>query len=376
MQRLEAELERLKAKHSFRSLRPASGRDFTSNDYLGFAAHPALREAVIAALDTYGVVGAGGSRLLRGNHVLHQQLEEKAARFFGAEAALYFGSGYLANLALFTTLPTRHDAVVFDESIHASMKEGLHAGQAAKIKARHNDLESFREGMIRARANGAKKIFLAVESLYSMDGDFAPLDDLATLTREFGATLIVDEAHATGVFGPTGRGLAETLDQENLIAVHTGGKALGVAGALVTGRASIISYLINAARPFIYSTALPPMLAAALTRALELVEEEPWRREMLKTRIADAERALDAACGDALHAKGSQIVPVILGSEARAVAVAERLQEQGFDIRAIRPPTVPEGTSRLRISLSTAHSPEDIAMLGTALQECLEEAPA
>jgi 8-amino-7-oxononanoate synthase len=228
--------------------------------------------------------------------------------------------------------------------------------------------------MMRAREGGVKEIFLAVESLYSMDGDFAPLEELSGLALEFGATLIVDEAHATGVFGPTGRGLSESLPQENVIAVHTGGKALGVVGALVTGRAEIIQYLINAARPFIYSTAPPPMLAAALTRALELVDEEPWRRDVLKTRVSEAERALRAACGPALAARGSQILPVIVGAEARAVAVADALQAKGFDVRAIRPPTVPDGTSRLRVSISAAQTAEDVSALGNALAECLERA--
>src|SRR5688572_6341027 len=262
MRRLEEEIDRLKQAHGYRNLKPAQGRDFTSNDYLGFARHPALREAAMRALGHDGVIGAAGSRLLRGNHPLHEALERRAAEFFACGAALYFGSGYLANLALFTTLPGRHDAVVFDEAIHASMKEGIHAGVAERYRARHNDLESFAENLKRARENGADALWIAVEGVYSMDGDLAPLPQLAALAHEHDATLIVDEAHATGIFGPTGRGVSEGLRPERVIALHTCGKALGVAGALVCGPAIVVEYLINRARPFIYSTAPAPLLAA------------------------------------------------------------------------------------------------------------------
>ena len=261
MERLKAEIERLRQAHSYRALKTASGRDFTSNDYLGLAAHPALREAAKAALDEYGVVGAGGSRLLRGHH-----LEERAAEFFQSPKALYFGSGYLANLALFSTLPDRHDAVIFDEFVHASMKEGIHAGVGARFKVPHNDVAAFRDNLARARTRGAKGLWIAVESVYSMDGDFAPLKELADLAQEFNATLIVDEAHATGVFGATGRGLCEGLTHVSLIGVHTCGKSLGVSGALVSASELIVDYLVNKARPFVYATASPPLLPAGTDR--------------------------------------------------------------------------------------------------------------
>jgi 8-amino-7-oxononanoate synthase len=368
MGRLEEELARLRSAHGFRALKQARGRDFTSNDYLGLARHPAIREAVVAAIDADGAVGAGGSRLLRGNHPQHEFLEQRAAQFFGSEAALFLGSGYLANLALFTTLPARHDAVIFDEAIHASMKEGLHAGTAERYRAQHNDPDSFAQNLRRAREKGAQGLWIAVESVYSMDGDFAPLGDLLAFAEEYDATLIVDEAHATGIFGATGRGCAESLSAERVIALHTCGKALGVAGALVTAPRIVVDYLINKARPFIYSTALPPLIAAAVTRALALVDEEPWRRARLKERIAFAEARLMRR--NARFA-GSQILPVILGEEERTIAVATALQEKGFDVRPILPPTVPAGTARLRISLHAEHGEGDIAALADALEEVL-----
>ena len=367
MQFFAPEIDRLRRLHRHRTLALPSGVDFTSNDYLGLARHPALRETVIAALDDGGIVGAGGSRLLRGHHPAHARLEAFAAQFFGSERALYFGSGFLANFALFSTLPERHDAVIFDERIHASVKEGVHAGLAARYKAAHNDPAAFEAAIATARAKGAKRIFLAVESIYSMDGDLAPLAELDALSRRHDAVLIVDEAHATGIFGARGRGLSEGLHNETAIAVHTCGKALGVAGALVTAPAEIIDYLINKARPFIYSTAPPPLLAAAVERALTLIDEEPWRRKRLLelARFAHGELNPDGAFA------GSQIVPVILGGEERTLDVAAALQERGFDVRAIRPPTVPEGTSRLRVSINTGHDEEQIRALGCALRECL-----
>jgi 8-amino-7-oxononanoate synthase len=344
-----------------------SGIDFTSNDYLGLSAHPALRDAAVEALKQDGIVGAGGSRLLRGHHPSHARLEEFAAQFFGVAKTLYFGSGFLANFALFTTLPDRHDAVVFDERIHASVKEGMHASPAARYKARHNDPASFESEIGRARAKGARRVFVAIESVYSMDGDLAPLQELVAIARRFDATLIVDEAHATGVFGARGRGRSEGLHGDHWIGLHACGKALGVAGALVCAPTETIDFLINKARPFIYSTAPPPFLAAVVTRALELVNDEPWRRERVLELAAFAHGELNGGSSFA----GSQIIPVILGEDERALAVAEGVQTAGFDVRAIRPPTVPEGSARLRVSINAGHSEDDIKSLGTALRAAM-----
>ena len=360
--RWRTELERLERSHRNRALAPPRGIDFTSNDYLGLARHPSLREALVAALERDGMVGAGGSRLLRGHHEEHARLETFAADFFGSEKALSFGSGFIANLALFSTLAERHDAIVFDERIHASVKEGAHASPAERYRARHNDLESYAAELKRARERGARQIFVAVESVYSMDGDLAPLAELSDLARRFDAILVVDEAHATGVFGPRGRGLSEGLT--GAMTLHTCGKALGVAGALVCASTETIDYLINKARPFIYSTAPPPCLAAAVVRALQLVDDEPWRRERVLALARLAHEALNPHAPFA----GSQIVPVIVGADEAAVSLAQNVQDAGFDVRAIRPPTVPEGTARLRVSINAGHSEEQIRALAAAVR--------
>jgi 8-amino-7-oxononanoate synthase len=322
-----------------------------------------LREAIVNALDEDGIAGAGGSRLLRGHHRAHAELEEFAADFFGAEKTLYFGSGFIANFALFTTLAERRDAVVFDERIHASVKEGVHASAAERYRACHNDVNSFETELKCARDKGARRIFVAVESVYSMDGDLAPLEALSVLAKRFDAVLVVDEAHSTGVFGSHGRGLGEGLHDS--IAVHTCGKALGVSGALVCASASTIELLINKARPFIYSTAPPPLLARAVKRALELIDEEPWRRERVLKLAPFAHRELN---GEAAFA-GSQIVPVIIGADEAALSVAGDLQKAGFDVRAIRPPTVPEGTARLRVAINALHTEDQIRGLAAALND-------
>jgi 8-amino-7-oxononanoate synthase len=362
---IAAELERLNGAHRSRRLSLPQGVDFTSNDYLGLARHPALREAAIAALDADGFVGAGGSRLLRGHHPAHARLEEYAAQFFGVEKTLFMGSGFIANYALFTALCERHDAVVFDERVHASVKEGIHAAPAARYRAQHNNLDSFKTMIHRARDKGARRVFVAVEAVYSMDGDCAPLKELDALARSHDAMLVVDEAHATGVFGPRGRGLGETLQNENWITLHTGGKALGVSGALLCARGEIIDYLVNRSRPFIYSTAPPPHLAAALQRSLQLLDEELWRRERVLALAAFARQKL---LPHELASPGTQIIPIVLGEEKRALDVAQDLQNAGFDVRAIRPPTVPEGTSRLRISIHADHCEDQILALASVLR--------
>ncbi len=363
-------IERLKSRHRHRSLALPAGIDFTSNDYLGLSSHPALRAAAVEAMERDGVVGAGGSRLLRGHHEAHARLEAAAARHFGAEKTLFFGSGFLANLALFGALPGRHDAVVFDERIHASVKEGMHASPAARYRAQHNDVSSFESEIGRARASGARQVFVAVESVYSMDGDLAPLAEIGEVARRHDAVLVVDEAHATGVFGPRGRGLSERLQTANWIVLHTCGKALGATGALVCASAETVDLLINTARPFIYSTAPPPFVAAIVERALELIDEEPWRRERLMERARFAHRALN---GEAPFA-GSQIIPVLIGEDERTLAVAAHLQQAGFDVRAIRPPTVPEGTARLRVSIHAGHSEAEISALAASVREAMAAA--
>ncbi|PWG02341.1 8-amino-7-oxononanoate synthase [Sphingosinicella humi] len=366
------QLAALDAAGRLRRLEPRVGLDFSSNDYLALAGDPAIARAVAEAIARGVPVGSGGSRLLRGNAPEHEALEHKAARFFGSEAALYFSSGFAANMALFSTLPQKGDLIVADALVHASAHEGLRRGRAEHCFASHNDVGAFADQIRKWRAAGGRgRAWLAFETLYSMDGDIAPIDELAALARAEDAWLLIDEAHATGVFGHQGRGLAARLEgAENVVSLHTCGKALGIEGALVCASRSIVDFLINRARPFIFSTAPSPLMAVATAAALDRVAEADDRRERLRHLWSHAGELL------ALPAPPSQIIPVILGDERRTMAVAETLRGSGFDVRGIRPPTVPQGTSRLRISLTLNVTPSDIEALAGALAEALNPVPA
>lgn len=347
----DADLQRLDAAVRLRALRPRAGHDFSSNDYLGLAASPRLRDAVVAALARGVAVGSGGSRLLRGNDPEHEALEAEAAAFFGSETALFFSSGYAANTALLATLPQRGDLVVHDALVHASAHEGLRLSRAEHRATPHNDVAAIDDAIRAWRRGGATgRAWIAAESLYSMDGDRAPLADLAAVAARHEAMLLIDEAHATGVFGERGRGLAADLEgRDDVITLRTCGKALGCEGALLCGSRVARDFLVNRARGFIFSTAPSPLIASAVRESLRILAEEPERRERLATLVAFAEHAL-APCGVA--ATGSPILPLIVGEDAPTMALATALQSAGFDIRAIRPPTVPTGTARLRIALT------------------------
>jgi 8-amino-7-oxononanoate synthase len=359
------DLAELAARGRGRRLIAREGADFASNDYLGLAGSALLGEAVAAALTRGVPIGSGGSRLLRGNHPEHEALEAEAAAFFGRESALYFSSGYAANAALLATLPQRGDLVLFDELIHASAHEGMRLGRADGLRAAHNDVGAFAAAIASwRREGGAGRVWIAVESLYSMDGDIAPLAELAALAQAEDAILLVDEAHATGVYGPQGQGLAYGLPTANLITLHTCGKALGCEGALITGPAIVRDFLVNRGRAFIFSTAPSPLMAAAVRASLRVVAEDAALRAALFERIAAARTAL-APLGVA--AGETQVLPLILGDDVRTMAVAGALQESGFDVRGIRPPTVPAGTSRLRISITNNVDLADIAALADRL---------
>ena len=346
-----------------RTLIARRGHDFASNDYLGLAGAPELRAAVAEALERGVAIGAGGSRLLRGNDPEHEALEAEAAAFFGSETALYFSTGFAANSAIFSTLPAGRDLIVHDALIHASAHEGMRLGRATAMPAAHNDVQAFADAIGGWRAAGNKgRVWIAVESLYSMDGDIAPLEALSALAEREDAFLIVDEAHATGVVGTEGRGLAEGLDgRENVVTLRTCGKALGCEGALMCGPQVLADTLINKARGFIFSTAPSPLSAAAVRASLRLIATQAERRERLAQLIAFA--------GTRLPGTGSQILPVILGDDARTMAVAAALQQRGFDVRGIRPPTVPAGTARLRISLTLNVDEPIVAALTDAIAE-------
>jgi 8-amino-7-oxononanoate synthase len=270
-------------------------------------------------------------------------------------------------------LGQRGDLVVHDALIHASVHEGLRCGRAAKASAQHNDVDAFADAIRQWRSGGGTgRAWIAAESLYSMDGDRAPLDALAALADEEDAFLIVDEAHAVGVFGPDGRGLAAHLDgRENVIVLRTCGKALGVEGALLCLPRVFRDFLVNRGRGFIFSTAPSPLMARAVGEALRILADEPERRAALQERVRFAEQVLSKT---GVPASGSQIIPVILGEDARTMRVAEMLQQAGYDVRGIRPPTVPAGTSRLRISVTLNASEADIRGLGEALQAAMRAA--
>lgn len=372
--RHEQALAALAGRSRLRHLIPRAGHDFASNDYLGLAGSAFLRDAAREALDRGVAPGAGGSRLLRGNDAEHEALETEAAAFFGAERALFMGGGFQANQALFSTLPMQGDLVLHDDLIHASAHEGLRLGRADLRAFPHNNVTAAESTLRDWRAKGGTgRVWIAVESLYSMEGDCAPLTDLATLATSENAVLVVDEAHATGLHGPSGRGLTGGMDHANLLTLHTCGKGLGVSGALICGAAPLIDMLINKARPFIFATAPSPLNAALVRAALRDLQTNPARRETAQALTAHAHREL------ARHGLGpftSQILPILTGTEARTMQLATRMQARGFDIRGVRPPTVPRGTSRLRISITGNVTPAVIIAMAETLAEELESLPA
>jgi 8-amino-7-oxononanoate synthase len=361
--RYDEMLSELERGHRRRILTSRSGLDFASNDYLGLATSSRMTNAVATALANGTLIGATGSRLLRGNAPEHEKLEAVAAEFFGAERALFFGGGYLANFAVLTTLPQKGDLVIIDELVHASTREGARAGRAQVIEVPHNEVGAVEDAIsTRKGAMGAGRVWIAVESLYSMDGDRAPLADLAALADTYDAFLLIDEAHATGVYGPDGRGFSHDLEgRENVIVLHTCGKALGCSGALITGSAILCDFLVNRCRPFIYATAPSPLMAVAAMEAIAILQTEPERRHKLHRLIDVTSRELANRCG--VEASGSQIVPILVGDNRRTMVLASALQQRGFDVRGIRPPTVPKGTARLRISLTLNVSEADVSLL-------------
>lgn len=363
------DLQGLAGDARLRSLAERRGIDFSSNDYLGLAQSDRMRAAVVRALDAGVPVGAAGSRLLRGNTDRQAGFEDAAARFFGAEAALGFGGGYVANFAVITTLPQRGDLLLMDALAHASTHEGARAGRAEVASFRHGDV-GHAEDVITAwrRAGNTGAVWIAVESLYSMDGDRAPLDDLMRLADAHGF-LLIDEAHATGVFGPRGRGLAHHLEgRDNVVTLHTLGKALGGSGALICGARVLIDFLVNRCRPFIFATAPSPLMAAAGLEALAMLQDEPWRQATLAGHVVAFHDQMARRLPQ-VPLSGSQIVPLIVGPNAETMALAAQVQARGFDVRGIRPPTVPEGTSRLRVSLTLNATRADVLRLVETLED-------
>jgi len=352
-----------------RQLRTANGLvDFCSNDYLGFAHSPALRDAIRQAdtAHTDALTGATGSRLLAGQTDLADALETNLATFYKTEAALLFNSGYDANLGLLACLPQRGDVLLTDELIHASMIDGARLSYATRYRFRHNDVADLAEKLEAATHQTAGQLFVAVESVYSMDGDMAPLRELCDLCDHYGAALLVDEAHATGVYGPNGEGLvvAMGLQDRVLARVHTFGKALGVHGAAVAGPVVLRNYLINFARPFVYSTALPPHSLLAVGCAHRHLQANPEAQHQLHDRVRYFRRCITQQLPHSVWTDStSPIQCLIVPGNDNARRLAHTVQEAGFDVRAILNPTVPAGQERLRICIHATNTEGEIDRL-------------
>ncbi|MFI5123545.1 MAG: 8-amino-7-oxononanoate synthase [Vicinamibacteria bacterium] len=348
-----------------------------SNNYLGLADHPRVREAAGEAAARYGA-GAGASRLISGNMQPHRRLEQSLAEFKGFEAALLFGSGYLANTGTIAALAGRGEVVFSDQLNHASIVDGCRLSRAETFVYRHGDVEHLAWGLREAEGRGS---LIVTDGVFSMDGDVAPLEELLRLARHHGCRLMVDEAHATGALGPGGRGsvAAAGLSEEVDVVVGTLGKALGSYGAYVCASSELVDYLLNTARSFVFSTAPPPPATAAALAALELLESSPHRVARLQSN-AVALRAALAAEGLTVSGSQTQIVPVGIGDASAAMEMSERVLERGVFAQGIRPPTVPEGSSRLRLTVMATHREGELRraakLVGAAARELGLAAPA
>ena len=373
---LQAELRELEAREQRRSLAEIHGTNLCSNDYLELSRHPALKEAVERAVRDAKHIGGTGSRLLSGHAAAWEQLEEEFAEFAGTEAALYFGSGYLANLGLLTALQKKDDLVFSDALNHASLIDGMRLSGARKIIYPHRDLNTL-EGGLRKHAHERGRKLIVTESVFSMEGDIAPVTEIMKLAERYGAGVIVDEAHATGVQGPAGRGIAvrDGIAQQLAAAVHTCGKALASAGAFVCGSAALKEHLINHARTFIFSTAMPPYMGEQIRGAVGLARTMDRERAGLMAKARRLASGLRSGGWDTGRSE-TQIVPLIIGKNEAALSAAEHLQLQGFAARAVRPPTVPPGSARLRFSLTCGISDDELLRLENSLSNWREKLPS
>jgi 8-amino-7-oxononanoate synthase len=366
-ERIAHELDALRAQSQFRTLDTPGGVNLNSNDYLGLASDPRMKRAVLDAVAHATTVGSTGSRLLSGNAREWEEAERSFAQFAGTEAALYFGSGYAANVGLLTSILKPGDTVFSDARNHASLIDGIRLSGASTVIYPHCDL-SFLESVLREHAGNAGAKVIITETVFSMEGDIVPLDGLISLVRKYGAALVLDEAHATGVLGPGGRGVAAEhgCEREILASVHTCGKALASAGAFVCGGNALKDYLVNRARTFIFSTAMPPYFARQIQAAVDLAREADAERAHLR-QIASALREELSARAFDCGTSATHIVPVMLGTNEMALHVASELQRSGFAVRAIRPPTVPEGSARVRFSLTSRTTLDEIRRLALAM---------
>ncbi|HEY3305229.1 MAG TPA: 8-amino-7-oxononanoate synthase [Candidatus Binatia bacterium] len=381
---MQEELEALKRRGLYRKLRRVEGEqgptlildgcevlNFSSNNYLGLANHPALKQAAKEAVDRYGC-GAVASRLISGNMTLHEELEEKLAKLKNTEAALVFNSGFQVNVGIIPTLAGEGDVIFSDELNHASIIDGCRLARAKTIVYPHRDPARLEDALKKAPA--ATRKLIITETLFSMDGDEAPLAEIVELAEQYGALIMVDEAHATGVAGPNGAGVAAKLGLGERIPIQMGtlGKALGGFGAYVAGSRALREFLVNRCRSFIFTTALPPAVLAAAIAAVDLIYQEPQRRLALWHNIRAMREGLQSL-GFSLGSSESQILPLVIGDAEKCMAFSERLLHKGVFAQGIRPPTVPEGTSRLRITLMATHTHEHLHRAIKAFEEVRRE---
>ncbi len=360
-------LKELKNKEQFRSLitlpqnkgkfvfNKKNYLNFSSNDYLNLTNDRHLKKAAVNAIKKWGC-GATGSRLMSGGLPLHTELEKKFAEFFGYESALLFGSGFLTNLGVISALAEKSDEIFFDRLDHASLIDGIRLSGAKWQRFKHNDLTDLEKLL---KTSSSQKKFIIVDSLFSMDGDIAPLKKIAKLAKKYKAFLIVDEAHAVGIMGKQGRGLCSKLKIKPDIITGTLSKTFGTYGGFVCCSQEIKEWLINSARTFIFSTALPPAIIGSTLKALELIKTQPDLGQKLLDKANYFYQLLKEA-GLTLLPFESQIIPIIIGSNELAIKMADKLWQEGVYVKAIRPPTVPKGTARLRLSITLAHSKNDL----------------
>lgn len=366
----EKELSDIKSKGLFRRLRMVESEQsskvvidgkevilLSSNNYLGLANHPKIKEAAKEAIDKYGA-GSAAARLISGNCILYKELEEKIAAFKNTGAALVFGSGYLANISILSTVVEEGDLILSDELNHASIIDGCRLSRAEKVIYRHKDTRHIEEILSK---NKTKKILIVTEGVFSMDGDIAPLPEIIALAKRYSAIVMVDDAHGAGVLGKKGRGTAEHFGIEKEIDIHMGtlGKAFGSYGAYAAGDKGLIEFLINKARGFIFTTALPPSVLASAIMAIEILKKEPHLIKRLWENRDYFVSGLKALGFDTMGCE-TPIIPILIGSAEKALKMSEGLFEQGVYVPAIRPPTVPEDTCRLRLTVMAAHTKEDL----------------
>ncbi|MDH5600760.1 MAG: 8-amino-7-oxononanoate synthase [Gammaproteobacteria bacterium] len=377
---LEKQLEERKENHLYRSRKVIESPQtvepvvdgkkvlsFCSNDYLGLANHPDVVKSFKRAADSYGV-GSGSAHLVSGHSAEHHQLEQELAEFIGTERVLLFSTGYMANLGVVSALCDRHSKIYEDKLNHASLLDAALLSRAKRVRYLHNDIEQLSS---RLEMSSNENKLIVTDGVFSMDGDLAPLNDIARLASEYSAALMVDDAHGIGVLGTKGKGIIEHLGidiKKVPILVGTLGKAFGTAGAFVAGSEALIETLIQKSRSYIFTTAMPAAVAAATRTSLQLVENENWRREKLQSLISQFRKGA-AELGLTLMDSNTAIQPVVIGSSGDTVVLSEKLLARNILISAIRPPTVPEGTSRLRITFSATHTEEHVDELLTVLDE-------